>query len=456
MNSSIYFDVTRVIQHARDSERVSGIERVQWNLIADLSRKHGGDVVKCIFHHPQANGMVEFDPSGLFQRVEFDASALLQQLGLERARRFFPRPRTVKNYLRRYDANKALRAWKKLDVYASSLLMPKRLAAMGLTRQDGAVGQVVRLNSVERLPDGAHYVVLGIGGPPVLEFSRRHRQRGGDMVQMVYDLIPHVCPQLFRQERIAEFRAWLGELAQLHPRVISISECTAQDLKAYLGTSAAGWDIQVVPLAHELDGFKRNEDLPQSEAAAQRLPRGRFVLCVGTLENRKNGVALLRAWEQVIGELGDATPTLVFAGRYGWMIEEFVALLKSNPAFVGTVQVLESPSDRDLAWLYGHCLFTVFPSLYEGWGLPVGEAAWFGKYCIAANSSSLPEVCGELADYVNPNDAGEMASKIRGAIADPGYVAAKEAQIRQSPLRRWSDVADDIYRMVMRSSEVAR
>jgi len=444
----IYFDVTDIVSYAANNDRVSGIQRVHFNLIADLSRKHGGEVVRGIFLHPQTNDMVEFDPSRLFERGEFDASAFLQQLGLEPVRRFLPRPRSIKNYLRRYDANKGWRALKKLDIYISSVFMPSRLVSMGLKQQGSTPKWALPLSPLERLPEGAHYVVLTANNARLLPFSRLHRQRGGDMVQMVYDLIPHVCADLFAEERVSEFREWLGELAQQHPRVISISECTARDLRAYLGASAVGWDIQVVPLAHELDGFKRNEDVKLAEAALRRLPPSPFVLCVGTLENRKNGITLLRAWERVVGELGDAAPRLVFAGRYGWMIEEFKALLAAKPVLAGTVQVLESPGDRELAWLYGHCLFTVFPSLYEGWGLPVGEAAWFGKYSIVSSSSSLPEVCGDLADYVDPTDPAEMANMIRAAIAEPGHVAAKEAQIRQAPLRRWSDVADDVYRVV--------
>ena len=59
------------------------------------------------------------------------------------------------------------------------------------------------------------------------------------------------------------------------------------------------------------------------------------------------------------------------------------------------MRIVDSPSDRELAYLYQRCLFAAYPSLYEGWGLPVGEAAWFGKYVISSNATSLPEVCGD-------------------------------------------------------------
>ncbi|MGY4829796.1 glycosyltransferase family 4 protein [Sphaerotilaceae bacterium SBD11-9] len=441
----MYFDITDIVRYATSNDRVAGIPRVHFNLIAHLSRKHGGDAVRCVFHHSTQRGMVEFDPSAMFSSDEFDASTLLQRLGLEQPHRIFPRRRTIKNYLRRYDSNKPLRALKKLDVHLSALLMPRRLSAMGLSRPMWA--EPFTLRELQALPRDARYVLLSIDNQQALEFARIHREAGGDVVQMMYDLIPHTCPELFERERISEFTAWLDKVVALRPRAMCISEWTARDLRQYIGEAANRWDIDVVPLAHELDGFERNARVPMPENARARLPQGPFVLCVGTLENRKNGLTLLRAWEKVLGALGESAPDLVFAGRYGWHIEEFLALLKT-PRLSRKVRVIESPSDHDLAWLYGNCLFTAYPSLYEGWGLPVGESAWFGKYCVASRASSLPEVCGDLIDYIDPRDASDLAGKIVAALSDPAYVARREEAIRAAPLRRWTDVADHVFSSV--------
>ena len=93
-----------------------------------------------------------------------------------------------------------------------------------------------------------------------------------------------------------------------------------------------------------------------------------FVLCVGTLEVRKNGAALLQAWRQLAPRLGDRLPRLVFAGRQGWRIQEFKTALAKHPELARRVRIVDSPSDRELAYLYQHCLFAAYPSLYEGWG----------------------------------------------------------------------------------------
>ena len=97
--------------------------------------------------------------------------------------------------------------------------------------------------------------------------------------------------------------------------------------------------------------------------------------------------------------------------------------------------VAKQVTDDDLAELYKQCLFSVTPSLIEGWGLPAGKAAWFGKFSIVSLSSSLPEVCGNLVDYIEPNNIDEWSQAIKRAILDDKYRQQREKIIAQSPLR---------------------
>jgi glycosyltransferase involved in cell wall biosynthesis len=84
--------------------------------------------------------------------------------------------------------------------------------------------------------------------------------------------------------------------------------------------------------------------------------------------------------------------------------------------------------------------------------LPVGEAAWFGKYVISSNATSLPEVCGALIDYVDPCDLSALCNALERAISEPDYVRRKEQAIAQAPMRRWSDVAEDIFACISQPS----
>jgi glycosyltransferase involved in cell wall biosynthesis len=111
-------------------------------------------------------------------------------------------------------------------------------------------------------------------------------------------------------------------------------------------------------------------------------------------------------------------PTLVFAGRVGWLVSDFMQQLRNSNFLDGKIVHIESPTDQELEALYDGCLFTVFPSLYEGWGLPVTESHAFGRPCIASKTTSLPEAGGSLARYIDPDNTADAYRVIRETIED--------------------------------------
>ncbi len=92
------------------------------------------------------------------------------------------------------------------------------------------------------------------------------------------------------------------------------------------------------------------------------------------------------------------------------------------------------------------CLLTVFPSLYEGWGLPIAESLAHGKFCLASNRTSIPEVGGDLIDYFDPSDADNALAKIERLLFEP-YLAAREARLRaEYRPHTWADCARSLVR----------
>mgnify|MGYP001305149351 CR=1 FL=1 len=203
---------------------------------------------------------------------------------------------------------------------------------------------------------------------------------------------------------VKKFTVFLNRSRSFASQYICISEATKNDLLDYLSNFNSDVPAKTWPLAHEFEGYRRNEKhvQPPGPELLKKIQKP-FVLCVGTIEVRKNGIALLKVWQRLLKELGDKTPQLVFAGKYGWKIKPFQDFLQSDTALQQVVTIIPQATDADLAALYQKCLFFVYPSLVEGWGLPVGEAAWFGKYSVVSLSSSLPEVCGDFVDYVDCN-----------------------------------------------------
>jgi glycosyltransferase involved in cell wall biosynthesis len=108
----------------------------------------------------------------------------------------------------------------------------------------------------------------------------------------------------------------------------------------------------------------------------------------------------------------------------------------------GKILHVDNASDVDLAWLYRNSMFSVFPSTYEGWGLPVGESAWFGRPCVTSNVSSLPEVLGEASILCDPLSVASIADAIRPLMMDDQALEAATTRVRAMKLRTWRDVAE--------------
>lgn len=447
----VYFDITDIIQFAGRNTRLTGIQRVVFNIVNLLSRKYGGEQVQCVYHDRSRKAMFAVDLSVRPHDVEFDAETLLVDLGLANSPSFFPSTVRIKSYLRNHARDKTERTLLKLKVYWWSFAARQHLRDLDLLpasearRRDAGVALSPR--RIDRLPAGSHLVHLGSSWffPEVWRFSAAHREQGGDVVQFVHDLIPVTHPGFMPDKEPPVFVNWLNHAMDYAARFPCNSQWTAGTLQRYGQDQGRALSVEVTPLAHEFIGFERGEGvaLPQRLAA---LAGKRFVLCVGTIESRKNGLSLLRAWHQLPHDLGDAAAVLVFAGRYGKIGgTDFRDELAAGSACAADVRVIDMPSDSELAWLYSNCLFTVYPSFVEGWGLPVGESAWFGKYCIASNASSIPEVCGSLVEYVDPADTDSLKKGIVRLLRDAALLQQREQLIAAAPLRRWSDVADDLY-----------
>ena len=447
----LYFDVTDVVKFATSHPRVSGIQRVQLNLIAQMARRYGPGAIRCVFLHPTTQQLHAFEPEGVIDE-SFETGALLRRLGVIKPGSRWPDPASVREYLRPMSNRKAMRTWAKISVYLNALFLPDRLSRKGIelpSAQQRAI-RPVALAPLESVPHDATLVLLGTnwGFRRVEQLAQEHAQRGGHLVQMIYDLIPVVTPQFMTAGLTRDFAGWLERVSRYSKHFLCISSHTQADLLRHLGERGTGVQTQVVPLAHEMHGFDRDSRILIPEGKTTDAAAMPYVLCVGTIEIRKNGTALLDAWAALHNTLGERLPRLVFAGRMGWLIEAFQARLAANPVLARLVRLVESPSDEELAYLYQNCLFTAYPSLYEGWGLPVGEAAWFGKYCISSNTSSLPEVCGDLIDYVDPTDPAAFESALLKAMTQPDYVAQREKGLREATLRTWADVAEDLYQSV--------
>jgi glycosyltransferase involved in cell wall biosynthesis len=247
----------------------------------------------------------------------------------------------------------------------------------------------------------------------------------------------HCEPSLTRS-----FAARFVALCLQLDRVLAISAEAARDFRRWQRRALPGLDIPVgvVPL-----------DAPFPATLPAALPTELaedepFVLCVATLESRKNHALLLHAWLTLLRRHGEAVmPRLVLVGRQGFGAEAALRLLTHTPELRRKVLWLRDLGDGALAALYDRCLFAVFNSFHEGWGLPVTEALAHGKLVVAPDHTSLREAGGRAALYVTSQSEPELADTLWDLIRDPARRAALEAALRgRAPLRSWRDVAEDL------------
>lgn len=284
--------------------------------------------------------------------------------------------------------------------------------------------------------------------PGQMRRLRELRQAHGvALCALFYDAIPLVVPEHCTPELSTGFAENLLSLCLQTDRVVAISACAARDFRTWQRRLLPGLEIPVatMPLDAPLPPLGDGAPPPWPEALSNGLP---YVLCVSTLESRKNHVLLLHAWLTLLRRHGEhAVPRLVLVGREGFGAEAARRLLDRAPELRRNVLWLPGVGDALLARLYEGCLFTVFNSFYEGWGLPVTEALSHGKLVLAPDHSSLREAGGAAALYFTPQSEPELADLAWGLIRDPARRAALEAALpARIRLRGWREVAEGLAR----------
>ncbi len=232
-------------------------------------------------------------------------------------------------------------------------------------------------------------------------------------------------------------------------RIIAISQATRLDLNRHYGISDE--KIEVVYHGYDQQRFHPVEDPVMGQAVRARhgLGPGRFLLYVGTLQPRKNLLRLLAAFEAIKDEPEFNDVQLVLGGKPGWLSQPIIERAERWP---GRVILAGYVPDTDLPALLNAASAFVFPSLYEGFGMPVLEALACGCPVVCSNSSSLPEVAGTAALYHHPLDTGALVACLRQVLTRPELAAQLR---RQGPLQAagfsWERCVEQTWQVLMRA-----
>lgn len=230
----------------------------------------------------------------------------------------------------------------------------------------------------------------------------------------VHDLAVFLYPETFTFKKRVLQRSALPWLARTAAAVLTPSESTRRDTIRIL--HARPERVVTTPLAAPADFATR----PDAAAIARqrqalRLPE-RYILAVGTLEPRKNQVRLVRAFERVAARFPDVQ--LVVAGGKGWRDDEILQVL-GNTSVKDRIQSVGYVEPEALKVLYCEALALCYPSLYEGFGLPVAEAMAMGTPVLTSRGSSLDEVAAGAALAVDPHSVDELTQALQRVLEDP-------------------------------------
>lgn len=234
--------------------------------------------------------------------------------------------------------------------------------------------------------------------------SRRH-------VCTMHDLIPLEHPEWFNPRFAAWYQWLLPRLARNLDHVVAISEFTRQRVQELLGVPESR--ITVVPNGVDAAYHPRTEEETAAVRSRFELGGNPYLLYVGSLEPRKNLAGLMKAWRIALSGIPNEVQLVVTgaAGRSAVFAQQTLGEIPPRVKFTSYVP------EADLPALYAGATAVVYPSLYEGFGLPVLEAMASGAPVITSSNTSLPEVAGDAAVLVNPHNAEEIAGAMQTVVA---------------------------------------
>jgi len=270
------------------------------------------------------------------------------------------------------------------------------------------------------------------------------------VVSTVHDLSFEHLPETFKRRSRMQLRLTVRRTARLAAHVIAPSEYTRQDLVRTYGLDPAR--VSVVPLA-AAPHFRPVAEETELERVRRRYGiAGEYVLAVGSIQPRKNLARLVRAYSDLRrARRGSNLPQLVLAGKRAWLYGETLGAIEAG-GVRDSVVLTGYVREDDLPALYSGALCFVYPSFFEGFGLPPLEAMSCGAPVVAGDRTSLPEVVGDAGLLVDPFDEGALADAVGRLIDDPGLRRElRERGLSRARIFDWRETARmtlQVYRKV--------
>lgn len=213
--------------------------------------------------------------------------------------------------------------------------------------------------------------------------------------QVVYDQIITLYPHLHHPSLFVPYTKSMINTCLTADHLFAISESTKEDTKKFCNEL----NIKCPPISV----IRLGDNPVEQEAPTHQKYKSnqKYILSVGTFEIRKNYNLLYLAYK-LAKERGIDLPDLIIVGEKGWLSNDIYDVISHDNEVNTKITIKHGIPDNELVSLYRGCQFTVYPSMYEGWGLPIAESLNYGKVCLSSHTSSMKEIAGDLNEYFSP------------------------------------------------------
>lgn len=278
------------------------------------------------------------------------------------------------------------------------------------------------------------------------------KRQGVKIAVHIYDIIPAIFPQYCDGLTTMRFMDYLGAHLQYADLVISNTQRTIHDL-ADLSARIGTQPVQSVCVPLGVNALKQDageEKLEQVDRAALGMAGSMYLLMVGTIEPRKNHASILDAYENVLRKEGF---NLIIAGREGWNVEGLMTRIRKMQREDDRFLYLEHANDDTVNYLYEHAFFTVFPTQYEGFGLPIIESFLHGTPVIASDIDVLHEVGDDFCDYYPINDDTNLLHILLYYKKNPTSYMLRKNQLKSYVPVSWDQAESQMWAELQRLVE---
>lgn len=292
-----------------------------------------------------------------------------------------------------------------------------------------------------------------IGECDVVHFPEPYpfRSRKGKIIVTVHDVSFAIMPQAFTRDTVSTFKKQMDVVARRADEIIAVSRQTKSDLvdlygldenKIHVVLHGVEESFRPIKKMDELQGVRKEYGLPQ-----------KFVLQVGTLEPRKNHRNTLEAY-RLMCERYTGDHHFVICGKKGWLYNDILDVAES-PALKGKVLFTGYVCDEDLPRIYNLAAAVVYPSLYEGFGLPIVEAMACGRPVLTSDRGAMAEVAEDAALLVDPEDIEGMADGLHRLLVDETLRRdLVEAGLKRASRLTWEETARSTLQIYKTSLEM--